>query len=122
MPGLWRHITRPIAFSLVVDDFGVKYVYKDDADHLANSIKNAYQLAKDWTGGLYCGIALKWNYNRRDRWLEISMPGYIEKQLSKYNNPTPKQPQHAPYPCAPKTYGKSAQDPIATDNSPPAGQ
>ena len=52
-PGLWRHITRPIAFSLVVDDFGVKYVHKDDADHLANSLKNAYKLAKDWTGSLY---------------------------------------------------------------------
>ena len=40
----------------------------------------------------------------------------------KYNHPKPKRPQHAPYPCAPKTYGKLAQDPIATDNSPPAGQ
>ena len=30
-PGLWRHITRPIAFYLVVDDFSVKYVQKDDA-------------------------------------------------------------------------------------------
>ena len=50
------------------------------------------------------------------------MPGYIEKKLSKYNHSIPKRPQHAPYPCAPKTYGKSAQDPIATDNSPPAGQ
>ena len=50
------------------------------------------------------------------------MPGYIKKQLSKYNHPTPKRTQHAPYPCAPKTYGKSAQDSIATDNSPPAGQ
>ena len=49
------------------------------------------------------------------------MSGYIKKQLSKYNNPTPKLPQHAPYPCAPKTYGKLAQDPIATENSPPAG-
>ena len=67
-PGLWRHITRPIAFSLVVDEFGVKYVHKDDADHLANSLKNAYKLAEDWIGSLYCGITLKWNYNRRDRW------------------------------------------------------
>ena len=25
-PGLWRHETRPITFSLVVDDFGVQYV------------------------------------------------------------------------------------------------
>ena len=45
-----------------------------------------------------------------------------KKKLSKYNHPTPKQPQHAPYPCAPKTYRKLAQDPITTDNSPPAGQ
>ena len=48
--------------------------------------------------------------------------GIHRKKLSKYNHPTPNQLQHAPYPCAPKTYGKSAQDPIATDNSPPAGQ
>ena len=50
------------------------------------------------------------------------MPGYIEKQLSKYNHQTPTQPQHAPYPCATKTYGILVQDPITTDNSPPAGQ
>ena len=50
------------------------------------------------------------------------MPGYIEKQLSKYNYPTLKRPQHAPYSCAPKTCVKLAQDPIATDNSPPSGQ
>ena len=32
-PGLWRQITRPIYFSLVVDDFGVKYINKADTDH-----------------------------------------------------------------------------------------
>jgi hypothetical protein len=26
VPGLWKHKTRPIMFTLVVDDFGVKYV------------------------------------------------------------------------------------------------
>ena len=50
------------------------------------------------------------------------MPGYIKKKLSKYKHPTPRRPQHSPYPCVPKTYGKSAQDPIATNNSPTAGQ
>jgi hypothetical protein len=30
-PGLWRHIWRPIQFTLVVDDFGVKYVGKEHA-------------------------------------------------------------------------------------------
>ena len=28
-PGLWKHKTRPIQFTLVVDDFGVKYVGKE---------------------------------------------------------------------------------------------
>jgi hypothetical protein len=27
-PGLWRHVTCPIRFNLVVDDFGVQYVGK----------------------------------------------------------------------------------------------
>jgi hypothetical protein len=33
-PGLWIHETRPIAFSLILDDFAVKYVGKQHADHL----------------------------------------------------------------------------------------
>eukprot|EP00804_Cyclotella_cryptica_P013525 CCRYP_017242-RA/>CCRYP_017242-RA protein AED:0.41 eAED:0.41 QI:0/0/0/1/0/0/5/0/589 len=35
-PGLWRHVTRPISFTLVVDDFGVKYVGQEHAEHLIN--------------------------------------------------------------------------------------
>jgi hypothetical protein len=27
-PGLWQHVTRPIQFTLVVDDFGIEYVGK----------------------------------------------------------------------------------------------
>jgi hypothetical protein len=33
-PGLWKHESRPISFTLVVDDFGVKYINKEDAQHL----------------------------------------------------------------------------------------
>jgi hypothetical protein len=38
-PGLWRHETRDITFTLVIDNFGVKYVKKEDVDHLIASIK-----------------------------------------------------------------------------------
>ena len=31
-PALWRHSTRNISFSLVVDNFGVKYVGKGSAE------------------------------------------------------------------------------------------
>jgi hypothetical protein len=32
-PGLWKHNTRDISFTLVVDDFGVKYKDKKYAQH-----------------------------------------------------------------------------------------
>jgi hypothetical protein len=57
-PGLWKHKSWPLTFTLVVDDFGVKYVKKEDADHLIASIKSTYRLTEDWTGNLYCGITL----------------------------------------------------------------
>jgi hypothetical protein len=41
-PGLWRHQTQPITFSLVVDDFGIKYVGKNHADHLITCLKEKY--------------------------------------------------------------------------------
>ena len=34
--GLWKHDTRAISFTLVVDDFGVKYVGREHAEHLGS--------------------------------------------------------------------------------------
>ena len=51
-PGLWKHESRPLTFTLVVDDFGVKYEKKEDVEHLIASIKATYRLTKDWTGNL----------------------------------------------------------------------
>jgi hypothetical protein len=36
--GLWLHKTRSIAFTLVVDDFAVKYVGKNNAHHVRNAL------------------------------------------------------------------------------------
>ena len=80
-PGLWRHRWRPISFILVVDDFGVKYVGKEHAQHLLGILEAKYPaVATDWTGGLYCGITLKWNYDKG--YVDISMPGYIKRLLA----------------------------------------
>jgi hypothetical protein len=35
--GLWMHDTSPISFSLVVNDFGVKYDGREHAEHLWDS-------------------------------------------------------------------------------------
>jgi hypothetical protein len=32
--GIWKHETRPVWFSLVVDDFGIKYIGRDNPEHL----------------------------------------------------------------------------------------
>eukprot|EP00804_Cyclotella_cryptica_P000231 CCRYP_016185-RA/>CCRYP_016185-RA protein AED:0.45 eAED:0.45 QI:0/0/0/1/1/1/2/0/251 len=61
-PGLWKHICCPVWFTLVVDDFGVKYIGQDNAEHLMTALKQDYEVEEDWTGSLYCGIKLHWNY------------------------------------------------------------
>jgi hypothetical protein len=42
-PGLWQHDTRPISFSLVVDDFRVKYVGEENAQHLLDTVRKYYK-------------------------------------------------------------------------------
>jgi hypothetical protein len=37
-PGLWKHDTQPISFTLVVDNFWVKYVGKENAHHLLDTV------------------------------------------------------------------------------------
>ena len=86
-PGLWYHETRPISFTLVVDDFGVKYVNKADVEHLLTSLQATYKLTADWTGDLYCGITLGWDYNKQ--YVNISMPGYVKKKLQEYRHVVP---------------------------------
>ena len=54
-PGLWRHLTRPISFTLVVNDFGVKYVGREHVNHLIKRIKEKYELTEDWSGNLTAG-------------------------------------------------------------------
>jgi hypothetical protein len=56
--GLWKHDTRPISFSLVVDDFGVKYDGCEHAEHLMECIKKNYNISSDWKGSAYCGLTL----------------------------------------------------------------
>ncbi len=112
-PGLWQHTWRPIQFTLVVDNFGIKYVGKEHMDHLIQCIKEKYKLTKDWTGDLYCRIKLNWDYSMR--LLDISMPRYVQCQLQKYNHVVSSCRQHCPYSPEPQKYGTDAQQPIVED-------
>ena len=115
-PGLWKHETRPITFSLVVDDFGIKYVGKQHADHLIKALEQDYKCDTNWDGDLYCGLTIKWDYIKRTA--DLSMPGYIQKVLHKFQHPYPKKPQHAPHKCETPQYGAKVQYTETPDNSP----
>lgn len=84
-PGLFTYVTRPISFVLTIYDFGIKYTNITDANHLLVSLRRKYDVTTDWSGFLYCGITLKWDYIQRT--VQLSMPGYIANVLQKYNHP-----------------------------------
>jgi hypothetical protein len=106
-PGLWLHKTRPISFTLIVDDFAVKYVGKQHAEHLQDALLQTYELTTDWTAMVYSGMTLKWDY--KNRTCDISMPGYVSNALSKFKHDAPKHPQHTPSRYVTPVYGAKTQ-------------
>jgi hypothetical protein len=101
--GLWLHKKRPISFTLVVDDFAVKYVDKDNAHHLCNALLRSYEITTDWGGTVFSGMTLKWYYEKRT--CDMSMPGYVTNVLNKFQHDTPKHPQHTPSKYVTPIYG-----------------
>ena len=115
-PGLYRHVWRPVTFTLVVDDFGVKFVGDQHANHLKKTLEQHYPITVDWSGSKYVGISLDWNYDKRT--LDTSVPGFVNKTLHKLQHPTPSKPQHAPAKATPIKYGSKVQKATPDDNSP----
>jgi hypothetical protein len=109
-------MTRPIQFTLVVDDFGVQYVGQEHAQHLIVDLEHDYTVSKDWNGGLYCGITLKWDYVHKH--VDLSMPGYIKDFHDKYQKHMPKRPQYAPYNWTVSAYDQRVQYVQLPDSSP----
>ena len=88
VPGLWKHKTRPIQLTLVIDNFGVKYTRKEDANHLIAAIKvSKYRVKDNWTGGKDIGIILNWDYEQQQ--VHLSMPEHVEKALQRFRHERP---------------------------------
>jgi hypothetical protein len=115
-PRLWLHKTRPISLTLVADDLAVKYMGKQQGEHLRNALLQAYELTTDWTEMVYSGMTLKWDC--KDRTYDISMPGYVTNVLSKSQHDAPKHPQHNPSRYVTPVYGANTQR-ATTDETPP---
>ena len=116
-PGLFKHKTRPVWFTLVVDDLGIKYIGRENVEHLIETLKGFYDLTVDWKGALYCGITLDWHYE--EGYVDISMPTYVLKQLLRYAHERPRRPQHCPYEPKAIRYGKSSDILVHEDDGDP---
>ncbi len=61
IPGLWTHETRQTCFTLVVDDFAIKFTKMEDAQHLIEALKQDYMITIDWGATKYIGLTIDWD-------------------------------------------------------------
>ena len=119
VPGLWKHKTRNIQFVLVVDDFGIKYLKREDFDHLIGVLKRHYDVSVDIHGKEFVKIELDWNYDKGE--VHLSMEPYLRKALRQFDNLVPKKRQDSPYPHIEPKYGAKVQF-AEYDDSPAVGK
>ena len=105
--GLFKHHTRDISFTLVVDDFGIKYKEKSDVEHLIQCLEKKYTMKVDYEAKQYVGINLKWDYVKRE--LVCSMDGYIQDALKEFEHTSPKQHFYGPSKHDIPEYGAKVQ-------------
>jgi hypothetical protein len=72
------------------------------------ALKEYYKVAIDWTGLVFCGVKLTWDYKQCR--VHCSMPEFINNALNKYQHPTPMAPKNTiPYAAAPFRYSAKVQ-------------
>ena len=86
-PALWTHASHDIVFTLVVDDFGVKYKHRKYEENLRNDLQKLYPGTTDWTGSKVFGLTLNWYYINRT--VDLYMPNYVPVALHKFQHEAP---------------------------------
>jgi len=110
---LFRHENNGVAFTLVVDDFGVKFKNKEAAQHLIDCLKLRYPITINWNATKYLGMTLR--FDTVQRLVGLSIPGYIDKLLQRF--PVPSRGANSPAIYTPPLYGSKIQEPTV-DTSP----
>jgi len=106
-PCLFIHESNGAAFTLVVDDFLVKFQNQTAADHLIETLRKLYEITIDTAPTQkYIGITLE--YNRDEGYLDMSMPGYIKNALTRFGKLDVKG-ANSPIIYVPPVYGATTQ-------------
>jgi hypothetical protein len=117
-PCLFKHVSRPILFVLVVEDFGVKYTNRSDFDFLVSCLSTLYHAKADLIASKFLGFSV--SHNRTARTFNVSYPGYASHLLARLR-PLGVSPCNSPSIYTPPVFGSRApQFPTGPDLSPSA--
>jgi hypothetical protein len=108
VPCLYLHETRSIAFTLVVDEFAIKYQRQEDADHLLATLRTLYAITVDKEGSEYLGIKIRFDAAKRS--VTLSMPTHVTKALQRFGSHI-KHGAASPMVYVPPVYGAPIQAP-----------
>jgi len=117
IPGFWKHETRPITFTLVVDDFAIKVLREDDANHITNVLRKDYTITVDTEATKYIGLTVEWDYDNGK--VHTHMPGYLGKAMTRFKHEIPTKVQNAPNRHIEVKYGAKKQYVDEEVQSPP---
>ena len=107
-PCLFVHSTNGVAFTLVVDDFLIKFKQRSAAEHLFSALRELYTITTDFSAKQkYVGITL--DYNKKKRYIDMSIPGYVEKAIQRFQR-TNLKGADSPIIYVPPNYGKHQQE------------
>lgn len=81
----FRH-SNGLLFAKIVDDFGIKYVDENNVRALLKAFDKHYTYKVDWSGTKFIGFTLEWSYTTPIRRLAVSMPGYVEKLVIRFEH------------------------------------
>ncbi len=115
-PDLWQQDTRPISFSLIVDDFRVKYVGEENTQHLLETVRKYYKCSCNWKGKQTADLPLS-GTTREGKY--TSPCRETSKKLSPASTPPPPAKQQDQlYPHVKPNYGAKKQYSQEDDDSP----
>jgi len=107
-PCLFVHTSNGVAFTLVVDDFLIKYKDRSSAEHLLSALRELYVITTDFSDRQkYVGITL--DYNKKKWYIDMSIPGYVEKAIQRFRR-TNLKGADSPIIYVPPNYGKHQQE------------
>jgi hypothetical protein len=102
---LFSDAAKTVQFTLVVDDFGIKYTDPQRRDHLLAVLRMQYDITTDAHGKKYLGITI--DFDGGAGTVTLSMPGYVHSALAKLDYSPKAHITHSAVVFKPLNYSKA---------------